>query len=455
MDDELKNTDWYDKHPQEAIYNIFTQPDFESGFTAFKFLMKQYPELEIDWVDTFTKFKSLLLNTEKIDEILHFIEWISEKDIDYQYKFEYVEQDLCSYFLFKNDSGRLGDRVDFLQKHPILAFDTLTQPLLFELIYHGHYNLAVSFSQAVWKPVSKSEELIADSEYPFVITLYVNRLQEMYEAWKENGLFDEASFKNYITGLGFELDPAIFNRNLECLKTTLDISMIEESIKNITSEYLVILNINFLKYMLEKYNFPFIVSVHFWNMVNSATLFGEKKKMDQWFFVNANKLKEHVEYSTSFYDTNLLEVFGKVWGLDYVYRFLYDQKLIKMEDYEIMQTNILSIKKDLIERADYDLWQMTFIFKWPRVSDLADFEKEEDFRAAFGMTEEEILEEWDMISYGEDYEEFNEDFLGDDDDMEQDYTPRVPFVRDGPKIGRNDPCPCGSGKKYKKCCGGG
>ena len=25
--------------------------------------------------------------------------------------------------------------------------------------------------------------------------------------------------------------------------------------------------------------------------------------------------------------------------------------------------------------------------------------------------------------------------------------------RKGAKIGRNDPCPCGSGKKYKKCCG--
>ncbi|MHC4123979.1 MAG: SEC-C metal-binding domain-containing protein [Planctomycetota bacterium] len=22
-----------------------------------------------------------------------------------------------------------------------------------------------------------------------------------------------------------------------------------------------------------------------------------------------------------------------------------------------------------------------------------------------------------------------------------------------PKVGRNDPCPCGSGRKYKKCCG--
>ncbi len=25
--------------------------------------------------------------------------------------------------------------------------------------------------------------------------------------------------------------------------------------------------------------------------------------------------------------------------------------------------------------------------------------------------------------------------------------------REGTKVGRNDPCPCGSGKKYKKCCG--
>ncbi len=27
------------------------------------------------------------------------------------------------------------------------------------------------------------------------------------------------------------------------------------------------------------------------------------------------------------------------------------------------------------------------------------------------------------------------------------------YVREQPKVGRNEPCPCGSGKKYKKCCG--
>jgi SEC-C motif domain protein len=33
------------------------------------------------------------------------------------------------------------------------------------------------------------------------------------------------------------------------------------------------------------------------------------------------------------------------------------------------------------------------------------------------------------------------------------HTPSATVVRDTPKVGRNDPCPCGSGRKFKKCCG--
>jgi len=36
----------------------------------------------------------------------------------------------------------------------------------------------------------------------------------------------------------------------------------------------------------------------------------------------------------------------------------------------------------------------------------------------------------------------------------RDLSPPVPIVEQSPKIGRNAPCPCGSGRKYKKCCGG-
>lgn len=37
-------------------------------------------------------------------------------------------------------------------------------------------------------------------------------------------------------------------------------------------------------------------------------------------------------------------------------------------------------------------------------------------------------------------------------DFEKDAAPTTPIVK-APKIGRNEPCPCGSGKKYKHCCG--
>ncbi|MGB5443294.1 MAG: SEC-C metal-binding domain-containing protein, partial [Gammaproteobacteria bacterium] len=49
-------------------------------------------------------------------------------------------------------------------------------------------------------------------------------------------------------------------------------------------------------------------------------------------------------------------------------------------------------------------------------------------------------------------------WLKEDREQEQerygldDWRPVKTYVREQPKIGRNDPCPCGSGKKFKKCC---
>ena len=36
--------------------------------------------------------------------------------------------------------------------------------------------------------------------------------------------------------------------------------------------------------------------------------------------------------------------------------------------------------------------------------------------------------------------------------LDGDMVKAKPVVREGPKVGRNEPCPCGSGKKFKKCC---
>lgn len=50
--------------------------------------------------------------------------------------------------------------------------------------------------------------------------------------------------------------------------------------------------------------------------------------------------------------------------------------------------------------------------------------------------------------YPEEFYDENDDW---DDEVMAGYS--GPYIRAEKKIGRNDPCPCGSGKKYKKCCG--
>ena len=47
----------------------------------------------------------------------------------------------------------------------------------------------------------------------------------------------------------------------------------------------------------------------------------------------------------------------------------------------------------------------------------------------------------------------DEALAGTDQPLDEEPAPAKPVTRDMPKVGRNDPCPCGSGKKYKHCHG--
>jgi preprotein translocase subunit SecA len=64
-----------------------------------------------------------------------------------------------------------------------------------------------------------------------------------------------------------------------------------------------------------------------------------------------------------------------------------------------------------------------------------------------------------LQSNKEEIEEMGSDYAANEKDL---YDPESPAgnvavrqepIKVGPKIGRNDPCPCGSGKKFKNCHG--
>ncbi|VAX41938.1 Protein translocase subunit SecA [hydrothermal vent metagenome] len=64
------------------------------------------------------------------------------------------------------------------------------------------------------------------------------------------------------------------------------------------------------------------------------------------------------------------------------------------------------------------------------------------------IVHEEVNTGSDFTAGSDSYEE-----LSNQREPDSDYDAIDPIVNSAPKVGRNDPCTCGSGKKYKKCCG--
>ena len=65
------------------------------------------------------------------------------------------------------------------------------------------------------------------------------------------------------------------------------------------------------------------------------------------------------------------------------------------------------------------------------------------------ITDVAIATAWWAAFANDRHRTWDEDWVGDGGRLTE---PREPY-RAPAKIGRNEPCPCGSGKKYKKCCG--
>ena len=116
--------------------------------------------------------------------------------------------------------------------------------------------------------------------------------------------------------------------------------------------------------------------------------------------------------------------------------------------------------------------RLILIEQWPQIRQQTDivkaeypalYEKIRDFVELLesgqdmGYLKEKYLKEYDRleknISGGRYYELYPQNRPTVQEKMQWNSADAGAFVRSGKKVGRNEPCPCGSGKKYKNCCG--
>jgi hypothetical protein len=135
----------------------------------------------------------------------------------------------------------------------------------------------------------------------------------------------------------------------------------------------------------------------------------------------------------------------------------------------VVDLNPLELLEDL--RQAYEAGLCDPLTSWEEAEDEAGRPLAETLRDTLergaGLIDDACFELrlWDEFRHGDGTDDDLDDEDGVDDEDEtaetgapagpwqDDDEPGVPYVRDEPKVGRNAPCPCGSGMKYKKCCG--
>lgn len=224
---------WYEKDVNDVYDFLYNELKEEDQYPFFEWLMQYFPNLEIDWIETFEDFKDDFFNDEKIEKIISFTEFCKiHYPEDYRKRYEFIERDLCDWYLYKNDFEKIKERIDFIKENPVPAIDTLTIRLLYQLIYHGQYQTAVSYAEAVWKPVNESEELMGFPAYRFINTVYLNQLQKCYEAYRNQISFDEEKLLEQMVMMGFDNDREHFEKILKVLKEeTIDITEVKTKIR--------------------------------------------------------------------------------------------------------------------------------------------------------------------------------------------------------------------------------
>lgn len=455
------STNWYDKSIDE-IYAYHAEITEEKEALEFLLhLVSEFPKLELDWVNMLIDSAFVLLDAGELELVVAAADKILEVfPEEYMLDYELLEKEFISHYLYRDDLENVKKRLGIVAQCPVQGIDVVTINALFQLIYYGHYELALEYSHQIWRTLFDDEDSGPYPHLHFCSTIYLHRLEESYKIIRDGGSININAFQEEMEGYEIREDVEVYDFIFQSLRDSLDIERIISMHGKGNPRWLLMLNIHFLKYMKEKFGIPFMLSDRFWYMLTVHDLYGFDPDPANFLYIPFPTLQDHFnKHSDKLFLSNEEEMFGKAWGLKYVYLFLHESGLISSQLYSLMKENIQALIRHYIQNVYYNLWNMHFIMCWPKIEpdDLKLFQMitltyekvEDDVRNSLyayidSLTvPERIMKE---ISQGERLKE--KERLAE---RSAEFS-RKTYVREEAKTGRNDPCPCGSGKKYKKCC---
>ncbi len=342
------------------------------------------------------------------------------------------------------------------------------------MLFYGYTDI---LNEAIknYKKVETSDKLIGNAGYDLALTKFYLTLEEYY-------LSGDFNIKTFIPKLS-EYNFDINNNFISAVETGMQEQLSKENIINNfindRNNFIVILEIYVLKYMQER-KISFAITGRIWDKLLTFWHNNNNEKKcspDDYFQVEVDDFEKYLSnLSGDMFIDNKSEMIAVLWGSVYVYDFLRAIGIIKQNTFDnfIAITKILKGKE--IGQFTSDLWNYNFVHLWEKPDSISTdefIEEEKIFKKSILFTHQKFTKLRSKISKelenigelathiiegGKNNSNTHTSLIDSLFDIEQNKKifkeNRISEpIRTKEKIGRNAPCPCGSGKKYKKYCG--
>ena len=433
--------DWFEEYyqsPWEKQYEMIMQV-----------IDNPFPEELTEDGMFLTELKAELEQNNRNQELAELIEELAFKQPDfYKKEFTYFDDFLVEYYLYLNQPEKLEGVLNRLAADPVSGIELLIFTINY-LVLYGHTGVAVALSEKTYKNVEGASDLIKGAGYPLSRTVYDDQIDKIYHQIQAGKDVNWQEFGDKIREFDFTFNAELqsqlegfVNKELPCPGGLADL-MTEQGFKG-----LYVLSYDFGKYMLNNKqvdftcsNFIWVEVVRFWTSRNLPV--PVESELGDFFDFEKKTLESHIsKMYGQILSQRQANAVALLWGIPYIYEFLWSKNIIMEQLYFYVIEVCVALKKKFMHYFKKDLWKYDFVHRWtpPNAVLVERFDAEKVFFNNLFNNE---------ITIGDDsYQDDWDDYL--DDPPTEVEKPRPRIV---PKVGRNDPCICGSGKKYKKCCG--
>jgi uncharacterized protein YchJ len=452
-----------------------TTKEFWSIYTNKKDILHKYDiiydffsnELPTEFVEEYNVNEVILEmrghheTAKEFEKVLKFSDLIQKKHPDlYQGIFQYFDDFLVDFHCFHKNGAEAAKAFENFVKNPVADYDKFLTALN-KLIFYQHVKLVDEAITRTYDIVEDSPKVIPGSEFELAMPKLNINLEHFYNQADSAANFNRSEFFESLKPYKFNFDDYPIENGL--FTNPSEHGITTDMFIRDRQNTLIFIERIFIKEMKNS-GFSFVLSSVFWRRM----LYFWEKQADSkqlppnvFFKIPRRDFDNYLNYlAGDYFIDNRAETFALLWGSVYIYDFLKSINLIEQSLYDSFKETSKILKGRYIAISLSSLWNYNFVHQWTKpdsVSELECNEEEKIFLKSYTMKhldfsklKGEIAGELSTIGELSEYiiRGSKNDYLFSENNKSK--TTYNPFEK---KVGRNEPCPCGSGKKYKQCCG--